>query len=291
MYHSYTCQLGFPLVPSHLWLCVIGAFLAGGIAAAGDDPMPRKAHQAPVSNPEGEVTRLTDEWHRWTQRCKTLRVSGWRFTGSCRAEESAVSREKCIATLCDQLLSAADGEALSWSSLRDITAPVFPLLKQPDDGTPCGIWVRFDVIDDGEGDGRVRSRELSEEQHVETLRVQEGGREQMYRSHQHQASLFDQPSPLHMDRRQDFLYTPEISRLPGLQHQVDAMNRSTLTNGKYSLTYDGASGFVWHEHRRLDENQYLTERIQGIPQVAADNCPVPRLSVNMGVTRLPLRGE
>lgn len=272
-------------------LCVAGAFLACAIAAAADDPMPDQAHQTPVSDPEGEVTRLTSEWHRWAQRCQTLRVSGWRFTGSCRAEDSAVSREQCIATLYQQLLSAADGGALGWSSLRDVTTPVFPPLKQPDDGTPCGIWVRFELIDDGEGDGRVRSRELSEVQQVETLRVQEGGREQMYRSHQHQASLFDRHSPLHMDRRQDFLYTPEISRLPGLQFQVDAMNRSILTNGKYSLTYDSASGFVWNEHRRLDESQYLTERIQGLPQATADHCPVPRLSVDIRYWKKPKRTD
>jgi hypothetical protein len=225
-----------------------------------------------------EIERLQGLWKAWDDQPVPLRVTGWMLVVSCREQATAVRRKFMVDELLSGLESLVEQETLTLSEMKAITNQAFPERTGSAAQAPVGNWTRFELITD-EGQ-RLRFRTLGEAGD-ETTRVRTSDREEMYRAHQKQGSVFDVPTQLHRLQREDFLYHPPPIRAVGLTRDSGTDTTGIISNGKFHLEYERSTGFILRHVLRLSETRYLSERIQRRPRSTTRGLPIAGLSLTM----------
>ena len=234
-----------------------------------------------------EVQRLTDLWRVWREETKSLKVSGWRFIGVGAQTGDSVSRDEFLPVMSTQLvpLVRAKHNDIVRSELEAITEPLFSgdVEARTAKGRAFARWQRFEFVQGSAGRRLDFRTKDNDEQHA----VRKDGKEQRYRSRIKQASLYPSETNLHMESLDDFIYMPPIKVLR--HFEVGPAGRYSLRNrgpdGAFSIEYDAATGFIFHDTRQLATGLHMLERIQELPMT------VGVVSVPRFVSRIQYRAD
>lgn len=289
--HRLRCLIAFPTVLAGILCGVCGSpnwLVAQDEPPTADVKGGEKIDVVSEEQTGDHAVQLIKHWSKWPLGRLPIRLSGWLFTGSCRQPSSAVSRDDVL-KLFDQMKDLAKNARgpLTIEQLQSISDPLFPLMKVPDSLLPIGGWHHFETLDDGTGRVRYHTTAYHQSSTGDTVldertRVRDGVAEQSYSPTRRQADVYDTPTHLHMIRAEEILYrsslvTPEKKLIHSInEQQQDVLSIHGKDGGVFILAYDASTGFVWNEILKIN-NAALTERIQDLPQITAEQIPIPRI--------------
>lgn len=233
-----------------------------------EPPVEAPAAWSGTASAQREVTHLEDLWQGWRHRTKTLRVEGRRLIGICQKPEAAITRDELMVLIFEQLVPMLKAGRPATEELGRLTAELFPEGADglSTHGRASRGWESFKFLS-GAG-GRRTDFGTQDRSHV---LVRKDGGEQKYDSNTGQAGLFPTETVLHMETLEDFLYTPQLARIPALRVERPG-KRQRLTNGRLILEYDSESGLPY-----LDSRRPFFERIQELPLPSNERIPFARL--------------
>ncbi len=260
--------------------CGVGASTTAAADPQPSGSQPQAGHATAVNALPavvGEVTRLGSIWDSWKTETRTLKVAGHRFTGLCTTSDTAMTRRQALALIHDQIIPLIREAAPTTLQLASLTDAEFPhnwaIYKSHG---RFGSWKDFTFVDTSAG---TRVDESAADYFV--TRIRKDGKEQEFASPTKQASLFPAATNMYMERISDFLNCPPIATIPGLRLVKTSNSIYRLTNDRFILDYEPATGFVKNDTRKLTAESFLFEVIQDLPQRVSNRVRIPKFAARI----------